>query len=1758
MSENFYFNIDNNSIKAISLLLTRFGSRIDYSFIVEIYKADKNGLPTGLPIGVSEKSASEVDSTRFYNFIFNPIITNVDERIVILVTQTINDGINSIFWHFENKQVSNWFTGKIDSDTNINIDPNTTHCFKIYNAFNEIIYDTDKVAILIPNGVSNNLIINNRQSFLEGYKSSVDIIGDKVLLKNIGKRISYINLSSDDSEWFPTNMNLPAYINDVSYIKNIDQADPYSLLGICSTLDGLYITYNAGSNWSILPFSSKKEYILSSINNTIEYDDGDNKYIACGISINDNISSLIFYICKIDNNKFNDVLEYNFLDISDNLILDTPISINLNWHSLENTILIGTNNGLYVSNNSHLNSQFRFELVPETENFKINNIYSLNKDIKILCTNLGLFQYDIINKTIIYNNNSASHGNINSCIIYNSKLYICTDNGIFVSNNDIVDFTLFNLIEWKENHPNQPFYIFGVPQSRANCVEKTIDENGNDKYLIIGTDQGVFISESGYSFESLNNNLYPDVEVKKIIINESDNNLIHILSNTINKKIPFVSILLDQSGSMYKRKNNEDDQYKLAADLIKEIYTYNPEARFQIIAFSTSEKDSTLISSSKDRVGAVNLFNGFVTYSNELYDIIHNMETFEHFKTPLYETLWATFSGLYSGGSNWEFNKKNIKYDFDQSQDPLIEKSDNILLLFTDGLDTNSNKTLSDVVNGLSLNLGSKDFNCKLYTIAYGEQSNLDLLSEIKTLNSEVIYCRNNNIEDFNTIYSYITDKERFRSRNGIYRKKFRFDQEVYIKYLKLDLSIFNKTKIKVRYRLSNNLYDLGEFNNYIEIYNSDIKIIPINKTTKFMEMDFMLSSDDINNSPSINRLEINYITPSESNILLHSKANSSNSKLHEIITTINANTLQKTYNYGYGYEYLENGEIYDFFHIFNQGNISPNIKINSLISDSETNNIDIFKTHDIDKKTYLNYRIQEKTISDNQLIYKAINGPWNAESEITVYSNNRIIPNNNYSTSSLDGEIIFLEKRSKAEEIKITISPNQKITLGFKIQNFKDNNILLLENLSYQYMTETNSQNSRTALPIYSSQISSESSGIITYSSKVIGNTDNIIAGEPIDITITLLVQELINNGNTISFGFADFIENPNDGSLLFSQHENGILFSSFQWTNEANNNYISINTSRSGINFHNLKQNTIYNNFVDATLNGTLDKNDRIFITIKNFDTHFYRNNITRHIQSDSNLNSNHTSIAKVKGNVLTNFAVMFKNNLFKHTSPFMQFSSTNESDRIHISCPETPTSNNILVNLTITDNQGIIATKSKAEVLLNVIEMDSGNFNRINTITVLFNEEDFGNKKIPITLNPQYNNFYISAYFISSNIIGSAVGGYTTYSNKISLNSNKRILWGDLNAKSSLGLGRQSPNNVFEYAKNYAGLDFCSICDSVKLLSNSSWDLQKEIVNYYNVAGEFVTIHGLEWNNESEIGIGYKSILFNNNTISNISDIKNTNYSELLTSLLNYNPIIFTQHPSYTNTSIFAPFNADFRIIKNINNSIQLESAVEIYSEHGNSESYELTNNNIINRSPVQSHSYINNAILLGYQQALIANSNSNTSKPGLYGGELESSNRVLPALDETNYSVNNRGITAVIANDFSRDAILSAIKSRHTYCTTGARIGLEFNLSNYIMGDVVSVKELNNSSGKTTDLNLEFFINIFPISPTATVNLIEINISNQTVETVLTSTVTKNNSSITYAPEHIVDGKAKKLAYYVRVIQSDRHMAWSSPIFIDYTI
>jgi hypothetical protein len=190
--------------------------------------------------------------------------------------------------------------------------------------------------------------------------------------------------------------------------------------------------------------------------------------------------------------------------------------------------------------------------------------------------------------------------------------------------------------------------------------------------------------------------------------------------------------------------------------------------------------------------------------------------------------------------------------------------------------------------------------------------------------------------------------------------------------------------------------------------------------------------------------------------------------------------------------------------------------------------------------------------------------------------------------------------------------------------------------------------------------------------------------------------------------------------------------------------------------------------------------------------------------------------------------------------------------------------------------------------------------------------------------------------------------------------------------------------------------------------------------------------------------------------------------------------------------------------------------MEPVVEVCSIHGNSEY--LGAPFCIYRP--QNGSFVRDALSRGYKLGIVAGGDTHNGHPGM--GEPFAP---------------TGGVMAFYAEQLTRETLWNALKKRRVYGTSGDRIIVDFKINGHWMGE--TVKE-----GQNTER--EIYIKVFGTDRLKHVEIVKNNEQFKSWE--------ENRAWC----EHVVKDikrSAKRDFYYLRVIQENGQMAWSSPIWFE---
>lgn len=336
---------------------------------------------------------------------------------------------------------------------------------------------------------------------------------------------------------------------------------------------------------------------------------------------------------------------------------------------------------------------------------------------------------------------------------------------------------------------------------------------------------------------------------------------------------------------------------------------------------------------------------------------------------------------------------------------------------------------------------------------------------------------------------------------------------------------------------------------------------------------------------------------------------------------------------------------------------------------------------------------------------------------------------------------------------------------------------------------------------------------------------------------------------------------------------------------------------------------------------------------------------------------------------------------------------------------------------------------------------------------------------------------------------------------------------LYWGDIHGHSKISDGANTPDEYYQYGRDMAGLDICALTDHEACFKKKGWKEVQELAEKYYQPEKFVTFKAFEWTSNT---YGHYNVYYRKTEIESILanftgwDVEFRLKTSVLFDLLRKKDVLIIPHHTLVATE-WDSYDSRERL-------------VEVYSCWGRSE-YPGNPGWDKRHNPWGG---IQNALKKGYRLGIIGGSDTHDSFPG----------RCYPGNRASNLNYKG-GLMAVYAPRLTRDAIFDALFNRHCYATTGERIILDFKIDEHIMGD-----EIEQTRNKPRIIKVI-------AAGTADIDKMEI-VRNNTIIASLQGN--SDFEEFEYTDVTTLDQNEKNIFYYVRVIQKDGEMAWSSPIWI----
>jgi len=332
--------------------------------------------------------------------------------------------------------------------------------------------------------------------------------------------------------------------------------------------------------------------------------------------------------------------------------------------------------------------------------------------------------------------------------------------------------------------------------------------------------------------------------------------------------------------------------------------------------------------------------------------------------------------------------------------------------------------------------------------------------------------------------------------------------------------------------------------------------------------------------------------------------------------------------------------------------------------------------------------------------------------------------------------------------------------------------------------------------------------------------------------------------------------------------------------------------------------------------------------------------------------------------------------------------------------------------------------------------------------------------------------------------------------------------KLYFGDIHGHSRMSDGSGTPEDYYRYARDVSGLDIASLTDHSDYgtipIRGPIWKRIKNATNDAYEPGRFVTFLGFEWTNWE---YGHRNVYYRDGDgpVFRSIDPESNRPEELWNLLAPYEAMTIAHHvgggPVATNWDV-PPGSKEW--------------LVEICSVHGSSE---YRGGEALIYRPVVG-SFVRDALSRGYRLGIIASGDTHDGHPG---------QRSVGAI------VN--GIVGVYSPELTREAIWEAFRRRHVYGTSGPRIILNFRVADSPMGSQVR--------RAASDGPVPLALRAVTCDEIETIEII------RNGEPVFVEKGDGIFAQLLLEDPQPLSGTSW---YYVRILQKDGNMAWSSPVWV----
>lgn len=364
-----------------------------------------------------------------------------------------------------------------------------------------------------------------------------------------------------------------------------------------------------------------------------------------------------------------------------------------------------------------------------------------------------------------------------------------------------------------------------------------------------------------------------------------------------------------------------------------------------------------------------------------------------------------------------------------------------------------------------------------------------------------------------------------------------------------------------------------------------------------------------------------------------------------------------------------------------------------------------------------------------------------------------------------------------------------------------------------------------------------------------------------------------------------------------------------------------------------------------------------------------------------------------------------------------------------------------------------------------------------------------------------------------------------------------TDRSLYWGLLHGESERVDSTENIEGCLRHFRDERALQFfaTSPFESAEETSNDVWKAVSLQVAELNEEMRFATLLGFQWfGNVPEEGLRQIIYTKDNRPLLRRKDSKSNNLKKIYKS---HTPKEFISIPCFSMGKGFETTFEDF--------TPEYERVVEIYNAWGSSECLEKEGN----LRPIAPEG---KAGVVESEKGSIRKALARNARFGFVAGGLDDRG-IYSGFFENQQAQYTPGLTAIFAIEQTREALLQALHNRACYATTGERIVLGFFIAGSAMGTELSTK---TKPGLVFNRHITGYV-----AGTAPLKEIALIRNGKTVHQFPTkeSALDLEYDDMTNLGELVLaspDERPHFVYYYLRVVQEDGHIAWSSPIWIDY--